>query len=156
MPQSQEVVKLRLRGKGSGFKEGPKQEESKEPLHLCISSRFYPQYTTACNKIEQLLLNVYEEYKKHCEKQRRDIKPVYPGGILQIKKYETVTGRRTQIQPLPNQYPQNSTNPQAINQKQNHEMQSQFYGQHENIEGNQMVMGVKQYVPMMPIRRQSD
>ena len=82
MPQSQEVVKLRLRGKGSGFKEGPKQEESKEPLHLCISSRFFPQYTTACSKIEQLLLNVYEDYKKHCEKLRRDIKPIYPGGIL--------------------------------------------------------------------------
>lgn len=41
MPQVTDVVKLRLRGKGSGFKEGPKQEESKEPLHLCISSRFY-------------------------------------------------------------------------------------------------------------------
>ena len=52
---------------------------------------------TACSKIEQLLLNVYEEYKKHCERQRRDIKPINPGGILQIKKYETVTGRRTQI-----------------------------------------------------------
>ena len=49
MPQGTEVVKLRLRGKGSGFKEGPKQEESKEPLHLCISSRFYAQYTGACN-----------------------------------------------------------------------------------------------------------
>ena len=114
MPQSQEVVKLRLRGKGSGFKEGPKQEESKEPLHLCISSRFFPQYMTACNKIEQLLLNVYEEYKKHCERQRRDIRPINPGGILQIKKYETVTGRRTQIQPLPNTYPQNSTSSSAI------------------------------------------
>lgn len=41
MPAGTEVVKLRLRGQGSGFKEGPKQEESKEPLHLCISSRFY-------------------------------------------------------------------------------------------------------------------
>ena len=107
LPSNQEVVKLRLRGKGSGFKEGPKQEESKEPLHLCISSRFYPQYVTACNKIENLLLNVYEEYKKHCERQRRDIKPVNPGGILQIKKYETVTGRRTQIQPLPNVFTPN-------------------------------------------------
>jgi len=41
---SSDVVKLRLRGKGSGFKEGPRQEESKEPLHLCISSRFYDKY----------------------------------------------------------------------------------------------------------------
>ena len=44
-----DVVKLRLRGKGSGFKEGPKQEESKEPLHLCISSRFYDKYKMACD-----------------------------------------------------------------------------------------------------------
>ena len=36
LPSVPEVVKLRLRGKGSGFKEGPKQEESKEALHLCI------------------------------------------------------------------------------------------------------------------------
>jgi hypothetical protein len=46
---SQDVVKLRLRGKGSGFKEGPRQEESKEPLHLCVSSRFYDKYLLACN-----------------------------------------------------------------------------------------------------------
>lgn len=30
----QDLVKLRLRGRGSGFKEGPRQEESGEPLHL--------------------------------------------------------------------------------------------------------------------------
>ena len=94
MPQATEVVKLRLRGKGSGFKEGPKQEESKEPLHLCISSRFYSQYMLACNQIEQLLLNVYEEFKKYCERTRKDIRSTNGGGILQIKKFETVTGRR--------------------------------------------------------------
>lgn len=97
MPQVTEVVKLRLRGKGSGFKEGPKQEESKEPLHLCISSRFYQQYMVACSQIEHLLLNVYEEYKKYCERHRKDIRPAANSGILQIKKIESVTGRRTQI-----------------------------------------------------------
>ena len=107
MPQVSEVVKLRLRGKGSGFKEGPKQEESKEPLHLCISSRFYQQYTLACQQIEQLLLNVYEDFKKHCERTKKDIRSNNGGGILQIKKFETVTGRRTQIQPLHNTYPVN-------------------------------------------------
>jgi hypothetical protein len=30
----QDLVKLRLRGRGSGFKEGPRQEESGEPLHM--------------------------------------------------------------------------------------------------------------------------
>ena len=104
MPPGAEVVKLRLRGQGSGFKEGPKQEESKEPLHLCISSRFYPQYMNACSQIEQLLLNVYEEFKKYCERTKRDIKAISGGGILQIKKFETVTGRRTQVQPITNTY----------------------------------------------------
>ena len=65
-----DIVKLRLRGKGSGFKEGPKQEESKEPLHLCISSRFYDKYQQACNMANDLLLNVYEDYKKYCEKSK--------------------------------------------------------------------------------------
>lgn len=35
-----EVVKLRLRGKGSGFKEGPEQVESEDALNLCVSSKF--------------------------------------------------------------------------------------------------------------------
>lgn len=30
----QDLAKLRLRGRGSGFKEGPRHEESAEPLHL--------------------------------------------------------------------------------------------------------------------------
>ena len=55
-----DVVKLRLRGKGSGFREGPRQEESREPLHLCISSRFYDKYQVACSMTQELLLNVYE------------------------------------------------------------------------------------------------
>lgn len=32
--KSEDVAKLRLRGKGSGYKEGNNKEESKEPLHL--------------------------------------------------------------------------------------------------------------------------
>ena len=32
-------LKLRLRGIGSGYKEGIAQQESPEPLHLCISSK---------------------------------------------------------------------------------------------------------------------
>ena len=45
----QDIVKLRLRGKGSGFKEGPHKEESNEPLHLCISSKYYDKYVLACH-----------------------------------------------------------------------------------------------------------
>lgn len=99
---SNDVVKLRLRGKGSGFREGPRQEESREPLHLCISSRFYDKYQLACNMAQELLFNVYEEYKKYCEKHRRELRIADPGaqtinGVLQVKKNEIVTGRRTQV-----------------------------------------------------------
>ncbi len=97
-----DCVKLRLRGKGSGFREGPRQEESREPLHLCISSRFYDKYLVACNMAQELLLNVYEEYKKFAEKHRRELKIVDPSaiitnGVLQVKKNEIVTGRRTAV-----------------------------------------------------------
>jgi hypothetical protein len=51
-----------------------------------------------------LLLNVYEEYKKYCEKYHKDITQVTGGGLLQIKKSEIVTGRRPQMQPLPNTF----------------------------------------------------
>lgn len=86
-----DVVKLRLRGKGSGFKEGPRQEESKEPLHLCISSRFFDKYQLACQMTQELLLNVYEEYKKFCERYRKELRiidqnAILINGILQIKK----------------------------------------------------------------------
>ena len=43
-----EIVKLRLRGKGSDFKEGPNKEESPDPLNLCISSKYKEKYDYAC------------------------------------------------------------------------------------------------------------
>jgi len=100
-------VKLRLRGKGSGFKEGPRQEESNEPLHLCISSRFFDKYSTACNHVQELIMNVYEEYKRYCEKMRKD-----PRFDLQIKKIETVTGRRSVPQPPPQPFTPTTSNSQ--------------------------------------------
>lgn len=54
--------------------------------------------------MQELLLNVYEEYKKFCEKQKRDIRIVGDGSVLQIRKNETVTGRRSQVMPLPHSY----------------------------------------------------
>ena len=51
-----EIVKLRLRGKGSGFKEGRNQEESDDPLNLCISSKYKDKYDYACSEMEKLLL----------------------------------------------------------------------------------------------------
>jgi len=73
-----DVVKLRLRGKGSGFKEGPKNEESKEPIHLCISSKFFDKYQLACSMAHDLLTNVYEEYKRYAEKSKKAHKILDP------------------------------------------------------------------------------
>jgi len=59
-----EIVKLRLRGYGSGFKEGPNKEESQDPLNLCISSKYKEKYEYACFEMERLLKEVYVDYKK--------------------------------------------------------------------------------------------
>lgn len=85
----QDIVKLRLRGRGSGFKEGPNKEESEEPLHLCISSRFHDKYQLACHLTQELIQNIYEEYKRFCERSGKE-----PGVSLQIKKTESISGRR--------------------------------------------------------------
>jgi len=63
-----EPVKLRLRGKGSGYKEGPDHKESDESLHLCVSSKYQELYYLACRLVEDLMLNLYDEYRKFCEK----------------------------------------------------------------------------------------
>lgn len=62
----QDVIKLRLRGQGSGFKEGPHNCESPEPLHLCVSSKYHEKYTEACKLVEKLLKDVYQEYNNYC------------------------------------------------------------------------------------------
>jgi len=80
----QEVIKLRLRGKGSGFKEGPSQQESDEPLHLCISSPYPDKYATACEMAKELLQGVYEEYKAYCDKIGK------PKALLHVKMMENV------------------------------------------------------------------
>lgn len=63
-----DTVKLRLRGQGSGFKEGPQKKESREPLHLCLSSKCIDAYTIAQREAETLLNGVYAEYSKYCAK----------------------------------------------------------------------------------------
>lgn len=84
-PKNEFGVKLRLRGKGSGFKEGPMNKESEDDLHLCVSSQFldfggmqfnnmfplynqktmmaYDVFKYACENIEDLLLKIYRDYQ---------------------------------------------------------------------------------------------
>ena len=71
-----ENIKLRLRGRGSGYKEGPQNKESDEPLHLCISAKNQEEMKKACAKVDDLLNKIYEEYKKYCFK--NNITPVAP------------------------------------------------------------------------------
>ena len=61
-------VKLRLRGKGSGYKEGPQNKESEGPLHLCISAKNQEEMKRACELVDSLLDKIYDEYKKYCSK----------------------------------------------------------------------------------------
>jgi hypothetical protein len=86
---TQDVVKLRLRGKGSGYKEGPFNKESDEPLHLCISSKFPDRYKYACNLVQELVYSVYEEYKKYCTKTNK-----VTVSCLAIRKEEGMSNSR--------------------------------------------------------------
>jgi hypothetical protein len=61
-------IKLRLRGRGSGYKEGPQNKESDEPLHLCISAKNQEEMKKACGLVDDLLNKIYDEYKKYCIK----------------------------------------------------------------------------------------
>ena len=84
-----EVVKLRLRGKGSGFKEGPLQLESTDPLNLCVSSRYLDRFQTACSLIESLLRKIYDEFQQFYRRKLK--KPQLYGHKLEIKKEESIT-----------------------------------------------------------------
>jgi hypothetical protein len=58
-------IKLRLRGKGSKFKEGPYKKESSEPLHLCVISKHIEKFNLASLLVKDLLSTVYNEYKQY-------------------------------------------------------------------------------------------
>ena len=57
-------AKLRLRGKGSGYLEGPSKSESPEPLHLCVSCTTQSGYTAAVQAVTEILEGVYMDYAK--------------------------------------------------------------------------------------------
>jgi len=143
----QDVIKLRLRGKGSGFKEGPNQQESSEPLHLCISSRYFDKYSQARQLAKDLILEVYEDYKKYCEKIGKECTK------LEIKLSENVSGNRPRgtksaamsggsVRPIGGMLYGNSTLAQAHN--------GNYY-----YEGNTMPRGVNPYYPPTAYQQQA-
>lgn len=56
-------AKLRLRGRGSSFKEGPEQQESADPLMLCVSAPEGDAYEEAKALTRELLEGVYADYR---------------------------------------------------------------------------------------------
>ena len=66
-----------------------KKKESDDPLHLCISSKYYEKYKAACSLVQELIINIYEEYKRYCERGSKT-----PISSLNIKKYEGIYSRK--------------------------------------------------------------
>ena len=82
-----DIIKIRVRGNGSGYREGPLKQESSDPLHICVSSKFEDKYKTACGMVEKLLGKVYNEYYAFCRARRKPV-PSYA-----ISKREIKTGK---------------------------------------------------------------
>jgi hypothetical protein len=61
-----DAAKLRLRGRGSGFLEGPFKQESSEALHLCVSCRDSESYSIVIREVTSLLEDVYKQYDDWC------------------------------------------------------------------------------------------
>merc|ERR1711959_871662 len=61
-------AKLRIRGRGSGYLEGPdKKEASDEPLMICVSAQTKKGFDSAVEDVESLLEYVHEQYREFCE-----------------------------------------------------------------------------------------
>ena len=77
---SADAAKLRLRGRGSGFLEGPLKQESSEALHLCVSCRDGDSYAIVIREVTALLEDVYCQYADWCRERglQRNIPAVVP------------------------------------------------------------------------------
>eukprot|EP00930_Biecheleria_cincta_P033195 TRINITY_DN22993_c0_g1_i1.p1 TRINITY_DN22993_c0_g1~~TRINITY_DN22993_c0_g1_i1.p1 ORF type:complete len:476 (+),score=75.38 TRINITY_DN22993_c0_g1_i1:100-1527(+) len=61
------MVKIRLRGKGSKYLEGPEHKESSDSLMLCVSATSRKAFERSAQAVEQLLASIHEEYLAHCK-----------------------------------------------------------------------------------------
>ena len=62
-----DFLKLRLRGKGSLYKEGTRKQECNDKLHLCVSAKSKEILLNATIHIEKLLLKLKKEYVTFCK-----------------------------------------------------------------------------------------
>ena len=83
-----DAIKLKLKGVGSGYREKEKEGDKKEPLHLCVISKYPDKYKKACSFVIELIINIYGEYKRFCE--RKGKKPI---SNLNIEKAEYISTR---------------------------------------------------------------
>ena len=81
-----DAIKLKLKGVGSGYKE--KEGDKKEPLNLCVISKYQDKYKKACSFVIELIINIYEEYKRFCERKKK-----IPISNLNIQKVEYISTR---------------------------------------------------------------
>jgi hypothetical protein len=63
-------AKLRLRGRGSKFLEGPEQLESTDDLMLCISALDKEGYEKAKSAASDLIQGIHQHYQDYCKNRR--------------------------------------------------------------------------------------
>jgi len=68
-------AKFRLRGRGSGFLEGPESKESPDPLMLCVSAQDNESYELAKELVCEHLETVYKQYRAHCAQSGKRLWP---------------------------------------------------------------------------------
>lgn len=61
------MVKIRLRGRGSKYLEGPEHKESSDPLMLCVSATSRRAFERSAQAIEELLASIHNEYLAYCK-----------------------------------------------------------------------------------------
>lgn len=64
-------AKIRIRGRGSRFLEGPQQVESTDPLMICVTASRSESFETAATLVEELLRKVQSEYARYCQRRGR-------------------------------------------------------------------------------------
>lgn len=66
-------AKVRLRGRGSGFKEGPARKESDDPLMLCVSAADEKGFAEAQRLLRELLEDIYKQFREFCSQKGRKV-----------------------------------------------------------------------------------
>jgi hypothetical protein len=95
-PNSKEAIKLRLRGKGSGFLEGPERRESEEMLHLCVSAKNLNVFNITCRHVETLLSKIFDEYVSYQRKSGNELGSDDKSELIdsiKFRKHEPVHGQ---------------------------------------------------------------